>query len=171
MALFGVRRDDFARLISDARSIRLPAYGRRTALLILILTHLAVGAAILFAPTITFRLATDAIGTPGGDAYATRLPARAWRIYQIRGDSTTWPFASRVRLLEDGNPLGPPHTGHAKIRNRGGGAYSHWGRLLVFSVPDGTDPRTNGRVYSIEAPLTLDPLIILFLASIAIVVL
>ena len=166
MARFGVRRDDFARLISDTRSIRLPAFGRRTALLTLMLTHLAVGAAILFAPTITFRVATNKIGPHEGDAYSARLPARAWLIYQIRGDSSTWPSASRVRLLEDGNPLGPPHTGHAKIRDRGGGAYSHWERSFVFSVPDGTDPRTNGRVYSIEAPLTLDPRILLFLASI-----
>ena len=33
---------------------------------------------------------------------------------------------SSLRLLEDGNELGPGHAGHQAIRNTGGGAYSHW---------------------------------------------
>src|SRR5262249_35743490 len=34
---------------------------------------------------------------------------------------------SRLELFEDGKPLGPPHQMHDVIRNKGGGAFSHWG--------------------------------------------
>ncbi|WP_298332950.1 transglutaminase-like domain-containing protein [Asticcacaulis sp.] len=55
---------------------------------------------------------------------------------------------SGLLLLEDGFPLGPPHSGHQDIRENGGGQYSHWKGYLLFSSSDGSDPRTNGRRYS-----------------------
>lgn len=54
---------------------------------------------------------------------------------------------SKLQLLEDHRPLGPPHCPHDEIRTLGGGRYSHWGRELYFSTSDNSDPRTNGRRY------------------------
>jgi hypothetical protein len=62
---------------------------------------------------------------------------------------------SRIVLLEDGLPLGPPHQNHNVIRNKGRGAYSHWGDAIYFSASDNSDPRTNGRAYEIDAPVSL----------------
>ena len=67
---------------------------------------------------------------------------------------------SGLLLFEDGAPLGPAHMPHADIRRLGGGRYSHWTRVfLYFSSSDGTDPRTNERVYEVAStnPLSLLP--------------
>jgi len=58
--------------------------------------------------------------------------------------------ASPLSLLEDGRALGPPHCLHADIRAHGGGRFSHWGGHLWFSTADDSDPRFNGRRYSIR---------------------
>jgi predicted O-methyltransferase YrrM len=57
---------------------------------------------------------------------------------------------SPLLLFEDGRKLGPAQSLHAKIRTHGRGRYSHWGGKLWFSSSDGTDPRFNGRRYSIQ---------------------
>jgi lysophospholipase L1-like esterase len=71
------------------------------------------------------------------------------------GDSPTDPTGSRLSLLEDGSPLGPAHAQHATIRLDGGGAFSHWQGTLWFSTPDGSDPNTNGRRYTVAVPHAL----------------
>lgn len=55
---------------------------------------------------------------------------------------------SQLSLLEDGRPLGPAHTLHDEIRERGHGRYCHWGRVMYFSTSDNSDPRTNARTYT-----------------------
>jgi hypothetical protein len=60
-------------------------------------------------------------------------------------------------LFENGFPLGPADSMHADIRAKGGGAHSHWGSHLYFSTSDGTDPRTNGRIYAYHVPGAADP--------------
>src|SRR5436853_5305763 len=50
---------------------------------------------------------------------------------------------SRLRLMEDGKPLGPAHASHDDIRSHGGGLFSHWGDDLYFSTSDNSDPRTS----------------------------
>ena len=62
---------------------------------------------------------------------------------------------STLVVREDGVALGPAHTLHEQIRAGGRGAFSHWGSALIFSSSDGTDPRTNGRLYTVEAPVQL----------------
>ena len=53
-------------------------------------------------------------------------------------------------LLENGKPLGPARALHADIRNKGLGRYSHWTpSSLYFSASDNSDPRTNGREYTL----------------------
>ena len=58
---------------------------------------------------------------------------------------------SPLRLFEDGVELGPAHCAHDEIRARGGGRFSHWGGALYFSTSDNSDPRSNGRRYSVRA--------------------
>jgi len=43
--------------------------------------------------------------------------------------------------------LGPAHTVHPEIRERGSGGYSHWQDSVYFSTSDNSDPRSNGRRY------------------------
>lgn len=55
--------------------------------------------------------------------------------------------ADNLRLSENGRSLGPAHTPHNEISQKGGGRFSHWKGQVVFSSSDGSDPRTNGRTY------------------------
>ena len=57
---------------------------------------------------------------------------------------------SRLVLFEDSKALPVPHAPHEEIRRLGGGRYSHWGAQIYFSTPDNTDPRSNGRRYTVE---------------------
>lgn len=66
-----------------------------------------------------------------------------------RGDDLRRPKHSRLVVHEDGAPLGPAHALHDQIRKRGNGRYSHWIDWLYFSTSDGSDPRSNGRVYQV----------------------
>ncbi len=51
-------------------------------------------------------------------------------------------------LREDGRPLGPAHVLHQKIRDLGGGRYSHLDASVHFSASDNSDPRRSGRSYT-----------------------
>ncbi|WP_154072559.1 hypothetical protein [Bradyrhizobium erythrophlei] len=62
--------------------------------------------------------------------------------------------------------MDPRTTLHKDIREQGGGRFSHWGDTIIFSTPDGTDPRTNGRVHSIRASTEVKPQLQLLLAAI-----
>jgi hypothetical protein len=57
---------------------------------------------------------------------------------------------SSLVLAEDGRALPHPHAAHADIRRLGVGRYSHWGAQVYFSSSDDSDPRTNGRRYTVE---------------------
>jgi hypothetical protein len=67
-------------------------------------------------------------------------------------DTTVLPARSSLILLDDGKPLGPPHSAHTIIREAGHGAFSHWGEMLYFSTYDNSDPSLNGRKYAVCAP-------------------
>jgi hypothetical protein len=61
-------------------------------------------------------------------------------------DSEDHPFRSTIVLLENGQPIGPPHS-RSEIAN---GRYSHWRGLgIIFSASDNSDPNSNRRTYSI----------------------
>lgn len=65
-----------------------------------------------------------------------------------QGDKGT--SGSRCVLLEDGKALPTPRALHADIRDKGHGRFSHWTEgTLYFSASDNSDPRTNGRKYSL----------------------
>lgn len=63
-------------------------------------------------------------------------------------DSVELPRRSKIMLFEDGNPVGFGHQQHAQIIKYGAGRSSHWQESLWFSSTDGTNPNTNGRVYT-----------------------
>src|SRR6185295_15033350 len=47
---------------------------------------------------------------------------------------------------------------------QGGGRYSHWGNVVLFSTADGSDPRTDAHKYSVQMSMRLiDPAVWLFL--------
>jgi lysophospholipase L1-like esterase len=64
-------------------------------------------------------------------------------------DNSDNPARSPWVLLEDGEPLAPPHTMHSEIEAEGKGRWSHWNDIVVFSASDNTDPRANGRSYEL----------------------
>jgi hypothetical protein len=84
-----------------------------------------------------------------GFCFITPLPPHAI------SDDIDHPRSSSLILLEDGVPIGSPHSLHAEIRERGNGLFSHWQGALLFSTSDNTDPRANGRLYQafIQPPL------------------
>jgi hypothetical protein len=59
---------------------------------------------------------------------------------------------SELVLSEDGVPLPSAHQQHKAIRAQGGGRYSHWNQALYLSASDNSDPRTNGRSYTLTVP-------------------
>jgi hypothetical protein len=117
----------------------------------------AVGVATAFAllvllqlrpPTIDLPLTPDMMRPEIGTAYIVPIEAKASFPYRFLSDMDG-PEGSNLRLLEDGRVM--PSTGgaHDVIRQQGGGRYSHWANFLLFSTPDGSDPRTNGRAYRV----------------------
>jgi len=80
-----------------------------------------------------------------GECWYVILPV----CFQETSDNSAFENRSPWRLLEDGKLLGPPHAMHAEIREHGKGGYSHWNEFLLFSTSDNSDPRKNGRVYSL----------------------
>jgi hypothetical protein len=57
---------------------------------------------------------------------------------------------SSAVMLENGRPLpGPANALHEDIRRLGEGRYCFWHDLVYFSTSDRSDPRTNGRIYSV----------------------
>jgi len=68
----------------------------------------------------------------------------------IEGDSSEEPRRSFFVLCEDGHSLCSGHSLHDMIRNGGRGLFSHWGKQLFFSTSENSDPRTNGRKYSLK---------------------
>jgi hypothetical protein len=66
------------------------------------------------------------------------------------GDTPEFPAASRLRLHEDGKPMGPAHSMHSEISQEGRGRYSHWNGALFFSTGDGSDPNANQRAYTLS---------------------
>ena len=133
--------------------------GPRTALgfALLLAAFLALGAYCI-PHWAEYRLEPGTIVHRGGNAYtanvASLLPRGiASRLVVAAVDSPDRPSASKLLLLEQGAPIGPPHATHASIAAQGRGAFSHWGDALVFSASDNSDPRTNGRAYLVRLPV------------------
>jgi glycosyltransferase involved in cell wall biosynthesis len=94
-------------------------------------------------------LATEAMEPDGGHGY--RVDLARFAIFAPSDQESV----SLLRLFENGKPLLGPHHEHDTIRGLGQGRFSHWGNYLYFSASDNSDPRHNGRYYTIVAPRTL----------------
>ena len=90
----------------------------------------------------------------GGNAYfivKLDLPSH------LPSDANERPRASSLRLFENGVALGPAHAVHEDIRVSGRGRFSHWQSGLLFAASDNSDPRGNGRSYTVSYPALLPP--------------
>ena len=129
---------------------------------------LALGVILLFVAyglgtldrRVRFDLAPGELQPAVGQSFIVQLKGRPGWPWVLPGDQANRLARSDLRLYEDGRPLGPPQAQHADIREQGGGGFSHWLRYLLFSTPDHSDPRTNGRVYTVTATARLAPAII-----------
>jgi len=99
-------------------------------------------------------------------AHAGRITApRGWELVRHAGPLPTHPDeddlvaladnttpkgnTSPVFVFEGCQQLGLPHSIHDDIVAHGAGRFSHWGEEIQFSSSDNSDPRTNGRTYSL----------------------
>lgn len=87
-----------------------------------------------------------------GVAWKVPVPLR-W--HELANNAQLPQGSQPLMLLEDGRELGPVCPMHRTIREVGGGLYSHWSDQLIFSTSDGSDPRSNGRQYSLVDPAYL----------------
>lgn len=99
-----------------------------------------------FAQTTCANITSAEIYPVGGNAYIVV------KNVGFLGDTTQAPQQSQLVLRENGKSIGPAHTQLATIQQTGRGRYLHWGNEIYFSSSDNTDPRTNGRQYSIAGP-------------------
>ncbi len=103
---------------------------------------------------LTRRVGPRTIQPAMGRAYVVPVGLR-WPFRAV-SDSNEHPRRSRLLVLENGVVLGSGHALHDAIQQAGTGRFSHWGTVVYFSTPDGTDPRTNGRVYELRFVAILD---------------
>lgn len=69
--------------------------------------------------------------------------------YESSSDSLKDNNTSKLVFYENGKQLGPAHSIHNEIRQKGQGRFSHWGGVIYFSTSDNSDPNTNARKYFI----------------------
>lgn len=127
------------------------------ALTTLILANFGVCGFFEFTPSVSRVIARSDVRPELGRAFQAPLNRGLNWLYRLPADTSQTPGISGLTLFEDGRPLAPPHSAHRDIREIGGGRFSHWDESVVFSTSDGTDPRTNGRVYSITSPSEVKP--------------
>lgn len=81
----------------------------------------------------------------GEHGYTFMLPLEA-----DKGNSIAKRFHSQYAVFENETVLSPAHQHPILIGEAGNGAFSHWENLLHFSTSDNTDPRSNGRRYTLR---------------------
>jgi hypothetical protein len=106
------------------------------------------------APTVSFVVDAALIQPELGWAHVVAVPDPGL-VYRLDGDLPGDPLGSDLVLLEDGRPLGPPHSQHADIRKHGQGRFSHWAHHIRFAASDNTDPARNGKRYTARATATI----------------
>ena len=90
-----------------------------------------------------------------GCAYVVEaLRPKSRRLAMIEADGVGAIRGSRLIITENGHLLGPGSAMHDDIRQAGRGAYSHWENVVYFSASDCSDPRSNGRTYTIDRKST-----------------
>lgn len=146
------RDDDFAAFVPDRWFSSLPDVAIRLLFFSILILLVAVRGGYLdrgsvISPAAMQKLQANQFVVPQIDLLPQLLGVNF--DYLTRSDSNAAPQASTLRLFEDGRPLGPAHSIHQEIADRGAGRYSHWAGQLRFSSSDNSDPRTNGRAYTV----------------------
>lgn len=106
----------------------------------------------LFPPNVSLEIPVTEIQPYDGYGYVWQIPANGI-FTRIQADENQSPSASLAIVRENGNDLLRRHAEHYLIARNGGGRYSHWKDTLVFSTSDNSDPRINGRRYSLDTPI------------------
>lgn len=88
-----------------------------------------------------------------GHAWRTLVPLLQGRLVAAVPEGGWSPWPMEARLLESETPLTPASAPHQELRALGAGRWSFWRGQVYFSTNDGSDPRSNGRSYRLEAPL------------------
>lgn len=107
-------------------------------------------------PEFRARVETSAVSRAGGYAYSTAIHKPddiIYTFFQLRFDEPNAPAASALEIFEDGKRLGPAHASADDISALGAGRFSHNEYQLQFSASDNSDPRSNGRSYSVSSQL------------------
>ena len=136
---------------------------------IAVAASLVLGLAIFFAPETRIDIEPASIKADSGHAFRFPINVRPTFPYELPTDTAGIPEASQLIMRENGIALRPRHALHDEIRVRGGGAFSHWNGNLFFSTSDNSDPRSNGRTYSIESPTRVHAGIIWFVVILDII--
>jgi hypothetical protein len=71
----------------------------------------------------------------------------------LRGETDFGSRCSPLRILEDGELLGPANVPCGEVKHKGHGRSCHTTDRIFLTAPDGSDPARNGRTYR----LALDP--------------
>lgn len=105
------------------------------------------------APLQTFRLEPGQIHHYGGNCYTHVVPVSLFSNLPAEAGELA------VTVLEDNQILGPSVPSHALIRRWGEGGFNLWynpgaghergAAQIYFSTSDNSDPRTNGRTYTL----------------------
>lgn len=103
----------------------------------------------LFGISKTIELDHDAFSHSEGFEYTVPLTSNFSRYFPFMFDTNGDASSSPTKVFEDGKFLGQPHIAHISIRRMGAGRFSHWDEELHFSSLDNSDPRTNGRHYTV----------------------
>lgn len=90
-----------------------------------------------------WELDTSQVANQQGLAWLLRLPEGVPPRTPADGAS--------MLVYVDGSPL-TTNDNHSVIREQGGGIASVWGEWVYLSTRDGSDPRSNGRQYSLVLP-------------------
>ena len=129
---------------------------RRTAFGVAGLLLLAIICALSIERSVEWPLSPERIAHQSGHAYFIDLRGLPLPFgYELKGDDNDNPRQSTLTLARDGQPLGPPHSVHETIANKGAGAYSHWQTGVYFSTPGNSDPRSDGNSYTLRASIQL----------------
>lgn len=130
--------------------ITLDAGWRRAAGIAVLAVNVFLAALFLLAPVKTQTISASEIRLDQGFSYVVLLAGRPSFPFSAEWDTPSSQFQSSGEVLEDGRPLGPAHALHADIRAQGVGRFSFWSGSLLFSTSDNSDPRNNGRTYSMR---------------------
>jgi hypothetical protein len=95
-----------------------------------------------------------------GASYVASVPPSPFApVLVAASDAPGHEQRSASRLFEGRRELGPAHALHVDVAAKGDGRFSHWATAVYISASDSSDPRTNGRFYTLETAARLPMMI------------